>query len=95
MFISNCANVIKMTPNWFAVFALIFWPFVAICLYRLRPVGQATLWTILGAQLLGAGAAETIHVFALAMEVGMTAERFKHLVFAYPTFASALGSTLP
>lgn len=50
---------------------------------------------ILGAQLLGAGAAETIHVFALAMEAGMSADRFKQLVFAYPTFASALESTLP
>jgi hypothetical protein len=41
-----------MTPNWFAVFALILWPAVALCLYVSRPVVQATLWTILGAQLL-------------------------------------------
>src|SRR5262249_62034425 len=50
---------------------------------------------ILGAQLWGAAAAESINIFALAMHAGMTAERFKHLVFAYPTFASALESTLP
>lgn len=50
---------------------------------------------ILGAQLLGAGAAENIHVFALAMHAGITAEHFKRMVFAYPTFASALESTLP
>jgi hypothetical protein len=40
------------TPNWFATFALLSWPAVALCLYLKRPVGQATLWTILGAQLL-------------------------------------------
>jgi hypothetical protein len=41
-----------MTPNWFAVCALIAWPLVAICLYLSRTVVQATLWTVLGAQLL-------------------------------------------
>ena len=40
-----------MTPNWFAFFALIVWPLVAIALYATRPVVQATLWTLLGAQL--------------------------------------------
>jgi hypothetical protein len=41
-----------MTPNWFATFALLSWPLVAIYLYRTRPVNQATLWTILGGWLL-------------------------------------------
>jgi hypothetical protein len=41
-----------MTPNWFAIFALIGWPLAAIALYASRPVVQATLWTFLGAQLL-------------------------------------------
>src|ERR1700704_958895 len=41
-----------MTPNWFATFALVSWPVVAIYLYRTRPVNQATLWTILGGGLL-------------------------------------------
>ncbi len=40
-----------MTPNWFAISALFLWPLVAIALYASRPVVQATLWTILGAQL--------------------------------------------
>jgi hypothetical protein len=40
------------TPNWFAIFALLSWPIVVLCLYRTRPVVQATLWTILSAQLL-------------------------------------------
>ncbi len=41
-----------MTPNWIATIALLLWPLVALWLYRTRPVGLATLWTILGAQLL-------------------------------------------
>ena len=40
------------TPNWFAIFMLVAWPVVAVILYVYRPVNQATLWTILGAQLL-------------------------------------------
>jgi hypothetical protein len=39
-------------PNLFASFALILWPLVSIALYRLRPLAQATLWTILAGQLL-------------------------------------------
>jgi hypothetical protein len=38
--------------NWFATFALVSWPLVAFFLYQTRPVNQATLWTILGGQLL-------------------------------------------
>src|SRR5262249_4343016 len=39
-------------PNWFAVAALLCWPLVALWLYCIRPANQATLWTILGGQLL-------------------------------------------
>src|SRR5579871_985975 len=39
-------------PNSIAYLALIAWPLVAIALYVTRPVVQATLWTVLGAQLL-------------------------------------------
>ena len=39
-------------PNLFAYFALLIWPIVALYLYSRLPVGQATLWTILGAYLL-------------------------------------------
>jgi hypothetical protein len=38
--------------NWFATVALLSWPVVAFWLYYTRPVGRATLWTILGAYLL-------------------------------------------
>jgi glutathione reductase (NADPH) len=74
------------------------WNVVALAgepLARAKVMTERSTGRILGAQLLGAGAAENIHVFALAMEAGMSADRFKHLVFAYPTFASALESTLP
>jgi glutathione reductase (NADPH) len=66
-----------------------------------EPIARAKLVTekgtgrILGAQLFGAGAAETIHTFALAMHAGITANQFRELVFVYPTFSSALQSTLP
>ena len=45
-------QAISQTPNWFATFALVLWPLVALILYQTRPVNQATLWTILGGQLL-------------------------------------------
>lgn len=41
-----------MTGNWFAAFAILAWPLVAIILYRIRPAAEATIWTILGALLL-------------------------------------------
>lgn len=50
---------------------------------------------IVGAQLFGAGAEEIIHVFALAMRGGLTADDLKETVYAYPTFASAIGSAVP
>lgn len=39
-------------PNLFAYIALLGWPVVALYLYSRLPVGQATLWTILGGFLL-------------------------------------------
>src|ERR1700726_20535 len=38
--------------NWFSTIALALWPLVALCLYLKRPLTQATLWTILAAQML-------------------------------------------
>jgi glutathione reductase (NADPH) len=43
---------------------------------------------ILGAHLLGPHADETINLFALAMRSGITADRFKEILWAYPTQAS-------
>ena len=39
-------------PNLFAYFALLMWPVVALYLYWRLPLGQATIWTILGGWLL-------------------------------------------
>jgi len=38
--------------NLTTAFALFIWPFVAVWLYSNRPIGQATIWTILGGYLL-------------------------------------------
>ncbi|TAM97443.1 MAG: NAD(P)/FAD-dependent oxidoreductase, partial [Rhodanobacteraceae bacterium] len=47
---------------------------------------------ILGAHLLGPGAEEQINLFAMAMDAGLTANKIKGLIFAYPSFASDIGS---
>lgn len=47
---------------------------------------------ILGAHLIGPGAEEQINLFAMAMGVGMTANQLKGVIFAYPGYASDLGS---
>jgi len=49
---------------------------------------------ILGAHLLGPGAAETINLFALAMRGGMTARDVKATLMVFPTFASDVRSML-
>ncbi len=49
---------------------------------------------ILGAHLFGASADEQIHVFAMAIRFGLTAEDLGEMVWAYPTFSSVLDSTL-
>src|SRR3546814_20603382 len=48
--------------------------------------------TILGAHLIGPGAEEQVNLFAMAMAAGLTANRIKGLIFAYPSFASDIGS---
>ena len=44
--------LVLIRPNWFAYAALLIWPVVTLYFYSRRPIGQATLWTILGAYLL-------------------------------------------
>jgi len=43
---------------------------------------------IVGAHLLGPHADETINLFTLAMRAGVTADRFKQMIWAYPTHGS-------
>jgi len=42
----------EINANWLAYGALLIWPVVALYLYSRLPVGQATLWTVLGGYLL-------------------------------------------
>jgi len=41
-----------IAPNLVAYIALLSWPLIALCLFQVRPIAQALLWTILGGQLL-------------------------------------------
>jgi hypothetical protein len=45
-------NNAAVAQNWLATIALLVWPLVGLWLYKARPVGQATLLTILGGYLL-------------------------------------------
>lgn len=47
---------------------------------------------ILGAHVIGPGAEEQINLFAMAMGAGLSANQIKGLIFAYPSYASDLGS---
>ena len=47
---------------------------------------------ILGAHLIGPGAEEQINLFAMAMGAGLTANQIKAIIFAYPSYASDMGS---
>ena len=47
---------------------------------------------ILGAHLIGPGAEEQINLFAMAMGGGLTAKQIKGIIFAYPSYASDIGS---
>ena len=49
---------------------------------------------ILGAHILGPAASEEIHILALAVTFGITADKLKNMVYAYPTFSSALSYAL-
>jgi glutathione reductase (NADPH) len=47
---------------------------------------------ILGAHLMGPGAEEQINLFAMVMGAGLTANQIKAMIFAYPSYASDIGS---
>jgi len=49
---------------------------------------------ILGAHLTGPGAEEQINLLAMAMGAGLTANRIKGIIFAYPSFASDISSMI-
>ncbi|MDF1671791.1 MAG: NAD(P)/FAD-dependent oxidoreductase [Roseovarius sp.] len=47
---------------------------------------------ILGAHLIGPGAEEQINLFAMAIGMGIPANKIKGMIFAYPSYASDIGS---
>ena len=53
---------------------------------------EKTTGKILGAHLIGPGAEEQINLFAMAMGTGLSANQVKAIIFAYPSYASDLGS---
>jgi glutathione reductase (NADPH) len=61
-------------------------------LARAKTVVERATGKVLGAQLCAPTAADTIHLFALAIRFGMTRDQLQDLVYAYPTPTSALAS---
>ncbi len=47
---------------------------------------------VVGAHLIGPGAEEQLNLLALAMNAGLTSNQIKAAIFAYPSYASDLGS---
>ena len=73
----------EITPNLFAYLALLSWPMIALCLFKIRPVSNALLWTILGAYLL------------LPVGASIKFEMVPHLdKVSIPNLAALLGCTL-
>jgi glutathione reductase (NADPH) len=50
---------------------------------------------LLGAHIFGPGADENIHLFALAMRFGLSRNQLAQMIYAYPTFGSAVGYLTP
>lgn len=49
---------------------------------------------IIGAQMLGTQATELIHIFALAIKLGLTRAELRDVIFAHPTMAEAIHEVL-
>lgn len=49
---------------------------------------------LLGANFVGAQAAELVHIAAVALEAKMTVEQLRTVIFAHPTFAESVGEAL-
>lgn len=61
-------------------------------LVRGKTIVDKTTGKVLGAQLCAPSAADTIHMFSLAIRFGMTRAQLEDMVYAYPTPSSALAS---
>jgi len=84
----NVTSTVSDMANW-KVYAIAGEPVA-----KAKVILESGSGSIVGAHIFGAGAAEDIHIFALAIRFGITAEQLRNMVYAYPTFASALPYTL-
>jgi glutathione reductase (NADPH) len=57
---------------------------------RAKVITEKGTGRIVGAHILGGASGEEIHLFALAIRFGIKADDLKSMVYAYPTFSSAL-----
>ena len=73
------------TPEWFTARRL------SASIYGHKVLIDDDTGRILGAQLVGPGVEETINLFALAIQHGLTATALRSTTFAYPTAASDVG----
>lgn len=62
--------------------------------YAFKIIINALTNQIVGAHLLSANAAETINLFAMAINNGTTADELKKMIFTYPSFSNDIKSML-
>ena len=80
----NCASV----PTWFTARRL------NEKVYGYKVLIEEDTGVILGAHLVGPGADESINLFALAIQNGLSSKALRKTMFAYPTAASDIGYML-
>jgi glutathione reductase (NADPH) len=62
--------------------------------YAYKIISNKRTKRILGAHLLSPEAAETINLFAMAIQHRMTTEQLKKIIFTYPTWSNDIKSML-
>ncbi|KPM32158.1 Glutathione reductase [Croceitalea dokdonensis DOKDO 023] len=62
--------------------------------YAYKIISNKRTKRLLGAHLLSPEAAETINLFAMAIQNGMTTEQLKKMIFTYPTWCNDIKSML-
>lgn len=63
-------------------------------IYAFKTIINKTDGKILGAHMIGTGAAEIINIFSLAMANGLNADEIKNTIFAYPTWGMDIQSMI-
>ncbi|MDD2774116.1 MAG: dihydrolipoyl dehydrogenase [Elusimicrobiales bacterium] len=59
-----------------------------------QAVSDADTGRLLGAQIVGAGASELIHIFAVALSAKMTAAQLRRVIFGHPTMSETIHDAL-